>query len=653
MPYTLLVVASLCIAACAQHSPESTQEESRFNRDAALDRGIALRREDPLAAADFLRDAGPGPDLESIRLDVWLKCLEDGGAAVQDWRDFLAQHPPPDLADQARIALARVLLQGEDFGKAFDVLREVASERQTAADTVRLEWPAERAVRIGAARRLAINAPSVLRAEAPGLENEVFAVLTTEEKIQRAVAWRRVGHPRRAAEDLRRLRAQGDLGKTRRLELARSELASGSTSRALSVLPQLTRTSGDEALVHAEAWRTRGWARFPSAGARRAFDQCLIAAERARTQGTEDRIRAYELELECATETGRLDLGIRAWRNLAHEGWDGSLRSWLGRRLGVALAQQGGNEAEVGLLMDSLPNDARCLEYWNAGGSTASRRRVSVQLAAAPFADLYAIWAHQDLGQSPPENPPWSVGSTVRADPPPTVSRLIELREEGLASVEWRRLRWGRGVRPAEAVSAAAFEHGRGREDLGIRWLRRAFPDLGSVSMTRVPEDAVRAYLPLKWTQEVLDAADEAGIEPWLLAGLARQESIFNAQARSPAGAVGLVQLMRTTARGHSIALGFGKSPDLRDPVVNLRLGARELAGLISTFGAVEPALAAYNAGESRVKRWWRIWPNPRVFTEKVPIFETYTYIRRVRFLSEAYRVEWAEEREGEKKDEG
>jgi len=78
---------------------------------------------------------------------------------------------------------------------------------------------------------------------------------------------------------------------------------------------------------------------------------------------------------------------------------------------------------------------------------------------------------------------------------------------------------------------------------------------------------------------------------------------------------------------------------DLTDPRVNLGLGAQELAGLLSRFGQLEPALAAYNAGEARARRWWRQWPDKHRFTEEIPIPETYTYVRRVSFLAEAYRL--------------
>ncbi len=156
--------------------------------------------------------------------------------------------------------------------------------------------------------------------------------------------------------------------------------------------------------------------------------------------------------------------------------------------------------------------------------------------------------------------------------------------------------------------------------------------------MTAAPANAVEVYLPLRWRSALMAAATEFGLDPWLLAGIARQESTFTAHAVSPRGAIGAMQLLPSTASVHSRALGLGSSPDLRDAELNLRLGARELAHLLRRFGAVEPALAAYNGGETRVRAWWKRQPDPRRFSEEIPIPETYTYVRRVVYLSEAYR---------------
>jgi soluble lytic murein transglycosylase len=129
-----------------------------------------------------------------------------------------------------------------------------------------------------------------------------------------------------------------------------------------------------------------------------------------------------------------------------------------------------------------------------------------------------------------------------------------------------------------------------------------------------------------------------------LIAGVARQESGFAAHAVSPQGAIGVLQLLPSTARLHAQALGLGSQPDLRDPELNLRLGARELSALIRRFGDVEPALAAYNGGLTRVRGWWKRWPNRYRFTEEIPVPETYNYVRRVVFLREAYQLAYEKE---------
>jgi soluble lytic murein transglycosylase len=112
----------------------------------------------------------------------------------------------------------------------------------------------------------------------------------------------------------------------------------------------------------------------------------------------------------------------------------------------------------------------------------------------------------------------------------------------------------------------------------------------------------------------------------------------------SPRGAIGVLQLLPSTARPHARALGLGSKPDLRDPEINLRLGARELSALMRRFGAVEPALAAYNGGLTRARSWWKRWPDRHRFTEEIPVPETYNYVRRVVFLGEAYRLAYQDE---------
>jgi hypothetical protein len=114
------------------------------------------------------------------------------------------------------------------------------------------------------------------------------------------------------------------------------------------------------------------------------------------------------------------------------------------------------------------------------------------------------------------------------------------------------------------------------------------------------------------WTGAIEAAAEQAGIDPRLLASLVWAESGFQSRASSGAGAIGLTQLMPGTAR----ALGV----DPADPVQNLQGGARYLRQQLDRFGSAELALAAYNAGPGRVAQAGGV---PR-------IPETQVYVARV-----------------------
>ena len=123
-------------------------------------------------------------------------------------------------------------------------------------------------------------------------------------------------------------------------------------------------------------------------------------------------------------------------------------------------------------------------------------------------------------------------------------------------------------------------------------------------------------------------------LDPALVAGLIRQESTWNPDAVSPVGARGLMQLM--PAVGASIASGRGYpvwNPVLLfDPDVSLQLGTLHLASDLR--GQTDPtrALAAYNAGASRVTRWSRRpgASDPEQFAEWIPFVETRDYVRAV-----------------------
>jgi soluble lytic murein transglycosylase len=146
----------------------------------------------------------------------------------------------------------------------------------------------------------------------------------------------------------------------------------------------------------------------------------------------------------------------------------------------------------------------------------------------------------------------------------------------------------------------------------------------------------------------VTAAARANDLDPYLVAGLIRQESMFNPRARSAVGAIGLMQVMPATGArlGRSLGLDEVRASQLTDPAINLRIGTRFLADQIRAHnGRLVDAIAAYNAGPHRVERW-REFPehrDPELFAERIPFEETRDYVRIVRQNARIYRELYGE----------
>lgn len=131
---------------------------------------------------------------------------------------------------------------------------------------------------------------------------------------------------------------------------------------------------------------------------------------------------------------------------------------------------------------------------------------------------------------------------------------------------------------------------------------------------TQAVKPAGGAVTGVPYAAEINAAAAKHGIDPALLAGLVKQESGFDPNAKSPVGATGLTQLMPATARGLGVT-------DSTDPVQALDGGAKYLKQMLDKFGGDERlALAAYNAGPGAVTRFGGIPPyaETKAYVEKV-----------------------------------
>jgi soluble lytic murein transglycosylase len=123
-----------------------------------------------------------------------------------------------------------------------------------------------------------------------------------------------------------------------------------------------------------------------------------------------------------------------------------------------------------------------------------------------------------------------------------------------------------------------------------------------------------------------------------------REESALDPRAVSPAGAIGLTQLMLPTAQEVARRLRLGRvgRADLTGASLNIRLGSRYLGDLIRRFdGSVALALAAYNAGGGAVSRWLEQRRGLEIdeFVEEIPVEETRGYVKRVLRSYAAYRL--------------
>lgn len=277
--------------------------------------------------------------------------------------------------------------------------------------------------------------------------------------------------------------------------------------------------------------------------------------------------------------------------------------SWYGFRSAAHLGEE--------VLASALPEDA-----WAA--APASRGE-----GAAPSGPAAAT------GESWPDRP-WDV--------PPEAEALLR-RMDLLRGLGWR----GRALRELDHVDPTELAGGRlaelagrlgteGWTGPGIRLGWRAFQRSGG----RWSPGLVRAVWPLPHDSAVVRAAEGRGLPAALVAGLVRQESGFDPTAVSSAGAVGLMQLLPSTARRLARREGMAPpaSADLEAPDLNLELGTLYLAELLERFdGSLVGALASYNAGPQRWLRW-RDFPeagvDPELLVERIPFAETRRYVKAV-----------------------
>ena len=365
-------------------------------------------------------------------------------------------------------------------------------------------------------------------------------------------------------------------------------------------------------------------------------------------------VRLARAEPEAAAEFMRGKLAARfsedearyLWGRIAYEGARRLLpeaRAWYRLAGGTELAdEQLAWKARAALraadwetLRDAIDRMSVAMRqdaawtYWygralGAQGRADGARAYYLRIAGAPH--FYGLLAAEEMGTMPAVPEPFHVPSeeeVAAAAKVPGLARALELYRLDLrteATREWRFTL--RGMDDAQLLAAAELA-------------RRA--EVFDRAINTASETAHRHNYRLRFLapyREVFSQHARAFDleEAWVL-GLVRQESRFIVNAKSAAGARGLMQLMPATARWVARQLGLKNYQPARVDEVptNVALGTRYLKFVLDDLGHPVLASAAYNAGPGRARRWRDVQPlEGAVYAETIPFPETRDYVKRV-----------------------
>ncbi len=151
----------------------------------------------------------------------------------------------------------------------------------------------------------------------------------------------------------------------------------------------------------------------------------------------------------------------------------------------------------------------------------------------------------------------------------------------------------------------------------------------GSSKDGSIPEYLLRHIFPLNYYRQITQVSTFYNVKPEAIISLIREESRFDPRAVSPAGAIGLMQIMPATGRRIDRTV---TADSLKIPDINLVIGTKYLSAIVDTFPNLIHALCAYNAGESRIREWVSTYKtnDQLLFMELIPFRETREYVQRI-----------------------
>ena len=370
--------------------------------------------------------------------------------------------------------------------------------------------------------------------------------------------------------------------------------------------------------------------------------------------------------------TGANDEALHLYRELFQSATTDDDRRDLLWRAGVAALRGGQNDralTNLQALVERQPSGDLGLaaQYWLAvardqTGSTELANRGFLALAERYPYHYYGLIAQERLKQLPSDTKPLVSKRTTLAFPTLTVQQETTTQAEYKAAMALARAGF---IDDAAWYLRRLLDRNRREPGLALLAARASYASDDHASVTRIlvshfgtflqrpasglPADFWEMVYPRPFWQSVITASTMHKADPFLLVALMRRESRFDPKARSPVGAVGLLQLMPYTAMALAERAGVGHivTPDgineetLQEPVINISLSARLNADLLAMFNQQQlPVIASYNAGETHVSEWWQATRVHRedYFVDTIPYSETRRFAREVVANYAAYK---------------
>ena len=276
--------------------------------------------------------------------------------------------------------------------------------------------------------------------------------------------------------------------------------------------------------------------------------------------------------------------------------------------------------------------------YRNYYYGVAARKRLAT-MPDAPVVTVASLQAIPGLTKIEPES--------LETAPPADdlhYNRARLLENAGAVDLAVRELQAGTTSGPSwEMVEVARMYTDAGEYYRALQALKHAINGYFAMDLNALPQPYWEGLFPRPYWDALRRYSDENGLDPYLVASLIRQESEFNPGVVSHANAYGLMQLLPSTGKSTAKQVGLHnyKTDSLLDPTTNIQLGTKYFREMVDHFGGqIEYALAAYNAGDSRVESWRSSgsYRDIEEFVESIPFTETREYVQAIVRNAEVYK---------------